>query len=103
MRVALVASALPDPIPNFEVHLFLSHRSDEIDLAYPRFRVGLEYQGDHHRENRAQWRRDVKRGNDAVDEGWSTIFFTGDDTADMTGVISSVERRLRSRGWVAGA
>jgi hypothetical protein len=102
LRVALVASPLPDPVPNFEVHLALSHRNIEIDLAYPKYKVGLEYQGDHHREDRGQWRRDIKRGNDAVDEGWSMLYFTGDDTDELPVLMSRVERRLRSRGWVNG-
>jgi hypothetical protein len=100
VRVALSASRLPDPIPNFGVHLAESRRDLEIDLAYPEYMVGLEYQGDHHREDRGQWRRDVRRGNDAVDAGWSMLYFTGDDIADMPGVVARVERRLRSRGWV---
>lgn len=100
VRVALVESHLPDPIPNFGVHLELPRRDVEIDLAYPEFLVGLEYQGDHHREDRAQWRHDIRRGNDTVDSGWSMIFFTGDDLVDMPAVVGSVERRLRSRGWV---
>lgn len=101
LRVALVASHLPDPIPNFAVHLRLSGRDMEIDLAYPKYKVGLEYQGDHHRTDRAQWRSDIRRGNDAVDEGWSMMYFTGDDTDDLQGLISRVERRLRSRGWMS--
>ncbi|WP_354499842.1 hypothetical protein [Mycetocola sp. 2940] len=102
LRVALVASPLPDPIPNFGVHLVLSRRNIEIDLAYPKYKVGLEYQGDHHREEVGQWRRDVKRGNDAVDEGWSMLYFTGDDTKDLAELLTRVERRLRQRGWRDG-
>ncbi len=100
VRVALVASHLPDPVPNYGAYLPLHRRQIEIDLAYPEFLVGLEYQGDHHREDRGQWRRDIRRGNHAVDSGWSMIFFTGDDLVNMPDVIGTVERRLRSRGWV---
>jgi len=100
LRVQLVASPLPDPIPNFGVRLARSGRNIEIDLAYPDYKVGVEYQGDHHRTDRAQWRGDIRRGNDAVDEGWSMIYFTGDDTDDLPAVVSRVERRLWARGWV---
>ncbi|MCU1560067.1 MAG: hypothetical protein JWP90_1020 [Mycetocola sp.] len=102
LRVALVTSPLPDPAPNFEVHLALSRRYLEIDLAYPKYKVGLEYQGDHHRQDRGQWRRDIRRGNDAVDEGWSMLYFTGDDTDQLGDLLARVERRLRSRGWAGG-
>ena len=99
VRLALVASHLPDPVPNLAVSLALSGRTIEIDLAYPDFKVGLEYQGDHHRTDRRQWRRDVRRGNDTVDENWTIIYFTGDDLADLDDVVARTERRLRSRGW----
>lgn len=99
VRLAIGASALPDPLPNFEVYLALSNRDVEIDLAFPTYKVGLEYQGDHHRTDRRQWRRDIRRGNDAVDEGWSMVYFTGDDLTDLPDLIARTERRLRSRGW----
>lgn len=97
LRVALITSHLPNPEPNFEVYLRSVRR--EIDLAYPAYKVGLEYQGDHHRTDRKQWRSDIRRGNDAVDEGWSILYFTGDDIDDLPGLVSRVEMRLRSRGW----
>ncbi len=97
VRVALVESALPDPVPNFPVWFGPVRR--EVDLAYPAYRVGLEYQGDHHRTDRAQWRGDIRRGNDAVDAGWSLVYFTGDDLLDLPDVLARTERRLRSRGW----
>lgn len=103
LRVELVASPLPNPVPNFEVHLRLSRRDLEIDLAYPEFKVGLEYQGDHHRTDRGQWRRDIRRGNDAVDDGWSMLYFTGDDTDDLPALLPRVERRLRARGWAGSS
>ena len=103
LRVTLAGSPLPNPVPNFAVFLDLSRRNIEIDLAFPKYKVGLEYQGDHHRENRRQWRRDIRRGNDAVDEGWSMLYFTGDDTDDLPELLGRVERRLQQRGWVSGA
>ncbi|GGF00497.1 hypothetical protein GCM10011313_24410 [Mycetocola zhadangensis] len=99
VRLALVASPLPDPEPNVEVHLKVSERRIEIDLAYPDFKVGLEYQGDHHRHDRRQWRKDIRRGNDAVDDDWSMVYFTGDDLQNLPDVIARTERRLRKRGW----
>jgi hypothetical protein len=99
LRLAIVASPLPDPVPNHAVFLPLSGKRIEIDLAFPDYKVGLEYQGDHHRTDRRQWRSDVRRGNDAVDENWSMIYVTGDDLGNFDDVIARTERRLRARGW----
>jgi len=43
-----------------------------LDLAYPRFRVGIEYEGDHHRDPR-QFRSDVRRYERLSDIGWLTV------------------------------
>jgi very-short-patch-repair endonuclease len=49
-----------------------------LDLAYPRFRIGIEYDGGHHRE-RAVFRRDVARLNRLRLCGWTVLRFTADD------------------------
>jgi hypothetical protein len=102
VRLALVASHLPDPVPNHSVFLPLSGKRIEIDLAYLDFKVGLEYQGDHHRTDRRQWRRDIRRGNDAVEENWSMIYVAGDDLGNLNDMVARTERRLRARGWNGG-
>lgn len=99
IRVAITLSSLPDVVPNHPLRLARSGRDVRLDLAFPRYKVGLEYQGDHHRVDRDQWRRDVGRGNDVADEGWSILYFTGDDLNDIAGLLARVGRRLRDRGW----
>jgi hypothetical protein len=49
-----------------------------IDLAYPKLKVAIEYDGDHHRD-RATFRRDVARLNALRAAGWTVLRFTADD------------------------
>lgn len=49
-----------------------------VDLAYPQWRVAIEYEGDHHREQ-AHFRRDVSRLNALRAAGWLVLRFTADD------------------------
>ncbi|MEV4463045.1 DUF559 domain-containing protein [Micromonospora echinofusca] len=49
-----------------------------VDLAYPRWRIAIEYEGDHHRE-RTHFQRDVARLNALRAAGWLVLRFTADD------------------------
>jgi hypothetical protein len=48
LRLVLVSGGLPRPVTQFEVRsggVFIAR----LDLAYPERRLGVEYEGDHHR------------------------------------------------------
>jgi hypothetical protein len=99
VRVDLALSSLPTPVANLEVHLPIARRTVYLDLAFPDYKLELEYHGDQHRTDVRQWRSDVRRANDIGDEGWQTLQFTADDLADLPGLRRRVERRLRRLGW----
>jgi hypothetical protein len=99
VRVDLTVSGLPTPEPNHKVYLPIARRTVYLDLAFPRYKLELEYHGDQHRTDVRQWRSDIRRGNDIGDDGWQTLQFTGDDLADLAGLRRRVERRLRQLGW----
>ena len=99
VRVDLALSDLPTPVANHEVYLTIARRTVYLDLAFPEYKLELEYHGDHHRTDTSQWRGDVRRQNDVGDEGWQSLQFTGDDLPDMPGLRRRVERRLRMLGW----
>lgn len=72
------------------------------DLAWPQFRVLVEYEGDHHRTNARQFGHDLRRFDQFGDVGWSAIRATRNDVFDDTSeVIARVARRLRRAGWRA--
>ena len=99
VRVDLALSNLPTPVANLEVYLQTARRTVYLDLAFPEYKLELEYHGDQHRTNPRQWRSDVRRQNDVGDEGWQALQFTGDDLPDLPGLRLRVERRLRMLGW----
>jgi very-short-patch-repair endonuclease len=55
-----------------------------VDLAYPVWRIAIEYEGDHHR-GRATFRRDVARLNALREAGWLVLRFTADDVLRRPG------------------
>jgi hypothetical protein len=78
LRLVVVRGGLPEPavqVPVFDTSGLLVAR---LDLAYEALRVGLEYDGDHHRE-RGTFQRDAVRLNRLHLCGWTVLRFTADD------------------------
>ena len=87
-RLMIVAAGIPEPVVQWEI------RSDgrfiaRVDLAYPELKIAIEYEGDGHRTERAQWRIDIRRQRDLEDEGWIVIRLTS-STCRMAARPSSV-------------
>ncbi|MGH3703701.1 MAG: hypothetical protein ACRDT9_03630 [Agromyces sp.] len=75
-----------------------------IDLAYPRHRIGIEYEGDHHRDPH-QFRADIRRYERLQDVRWSYVRVIAADLHEHGGDATSVAltqriaARLEARGW----
>lgn len=78
LRLVPVLGGLPEPVVQYEVFDGVGHLVARLDLAYPEHRLGLEYDGDHHRE-RATFQRDAVRLNRLNLLGWTVLRFTADD------------------------
>lgn len=105
LRLRMIRAGLPEPAINYSVRdPRLRGWEPMLDLAYPRFRVGIEYEGDHHRDPR-QFRSDVGRHERLYDIGWLTVRVTADDLpehdrdAASEALVDRIAARLRSRGW----
>jgi hypothetical protein len=70
LRLLLHDAGAPPPISQHEVRDSDGHLIGRVDLAYPHWRIAIEYEGDHHRE-RAQFRRDIAgRTRSGTQAGW---------------------------------
>jgi very-short-patch-repair endonuclease len=78
LRLAIVLSGLPEPVVQYDVLNSRGVFVARLDLAYPKKRIGLEYDGDHHRE-RDNFRHDAVRLNRLRLLGWTVLRFTADD------------------------
>ncbi len=84
LRLLLVDAGLPGPMVQFQVGRY------RLDLAYPKLKVAIEYDGDHHRD-RVTFRRDVARLNALRAAGWTVLRFTADDVLrNPTRIIAQV-------------
>lgn len=98
VRLMLVWAGLPCPDVNVDVFDQAGGWLARPDLAYLNLKIAIEYDGDHHRTAKDQWRRDRARDQNLRDEGWIVITLTADDIfkrPDLT--IARIRRAYLSR------
>lgn len=100
LRLLLVSNGIPEPELN---HPIRDHAGEVIawgDLVYPRERVVVEFEGDHHRVNREQWTSDILRQERLERCGWLVVRVTGVQLMNQGAAVAGrVRRALRERSW----
>ncbi|GAB3595841.1 endonuclease domain-containing protein [Microbacterium tumbae] len=96
-RLAIVGAELPEPFVQYQVFdggRFIAR----VDLAYPELKIAIEYEGDGHRTDKAQWRRDIARQRELEALGWIVVRVTQMDLRDgARTLIAAVSAALASR------
>ena len=94
VRVVLALAGLPAPVPQLVVVDERGRFVARVDLAWPRARLVLEYDGDHHREH-ATWVRDLRRREELERLGWTVLVMTaGDVMRTPDRLVARVAARL---------
>jgi very-short-patch-repair endonuclease len=65
-----------------------------VDLCYPHLKLTLEYQGDHHRTDATQWRRDIARTRALQADEWTQLQYTQADLDDPTRFLEELRAML---------
>ena len=98
LRLLLLAAGVPPPVCGQDVSLDGGWVA-RPDLSWPAARLAVEYDGDVHRTDRAQWRRDVARKELLEDLGWRVLVLTADDVLrHPERTVARVRAALRARG-----
>jgi hypothetical protein len=94
LRLALVDAHLPEP--ELQLHLDPDDpRSPAADLGYRKYRIAVQYDGEHHR-TREQQSRDNRRDEFFINAGWSYFKPNADDLAEgFQGLITRIKRARR--------
>lgn len=72
IRLRLLDCGFPRPLTQHPV-VVGSRPVAFLDLAWPQYRVAVEYDGDHHRKDRAQYVKDIRRSHMLEELGWTVI------------------------------
>lgn len=101
-RRLLVAHGLPEPAVQHTV-VVGGRVIGRVDLAYPQWKIAIEYDGDGHRTKKSEWRRDIRRQRELEAAGWRIIHLTQDDLgpALQTAFIALVRQAIRERAAAA--
>lgn len=87
----LVAAGLPRPVPQYELRDRRGRFVARFDLAWPAWRVAVEFASYRHHFGRQAWRHDAARANRATAEGWRILNATEQDVDDgCRGLASDV-------------
>jgi very-short-patch-repair endonuclease len=78
LRLVIVAGGLPRPVAQYDVRDPAGRFVARVDLAYPQWRIAIEYDGDYHRD-RQTYRDDQRRANALRVAGWTILRFTAAD------------------------
>jgi len=72
LRLAIVRAGLPEPELNVPIIADDGSRHHEPDLSYRRYRIGIEYEGEHHGDE-SQIARDIDRSERYAALGWTEV------------------------------
>jgi hypothetical protein len=98
LRLLIIDAGLPEPVVNRPVFDASGGWIACPDLQYPRFRVAIEYEGEHHRTPDQQ-RRDIRRDELYQEEGWILLKVTHADLHLRPGaLLERIRRALRAGG-----
>ena len=96
LRLLLIDAKLPAPTTQIPVHENWQLVA-VLDMGWEQYMVAVEYDGDHHRSDPKQWRKDQRRLRKLEAMGWIVIRVIAGDTPED--VIGRVRAALVRRGY----
>jgi very-short-patch-repair endonuclease len=96
LRLFLVDHGFPRPIVQLPVWDERGQLLGYVDLGYREQRIGIEYEGDYHRD-RVTFRRDIARVNAMQEAGWVIVRLTASDLRDPIHLLGQLRSLLAAR------
>lgn len=97
-RLLLQRAGFPEAALNHEVDDPDSGGPRYIDLAYPKWQIGVEYQGDDHRRDKRRWREDQARRDSLASVGWDLRYLTASDIEAPRRFLTALRRSFVRAG-----
>lgn len=79
LRLLLIEAGYPRPRTQIPVYGQYSELVAVLDMGWEDIKVGVEYEGDHHRTDRRQFNRDIARYEALTELGWVIVRVTAED------------------------
>lgn len=95
LRLLVIDAGLPEPEVNADVYDDRGRWLAQVDLSYPNLKIALEYEGEYHLTDPAQWAADIARMDRLVEAGWRVIRVTkGEVFGNPTELIARIRRAI---------
>jgi hypothetical protein len=84
LRLLLIRAGFPPPQTQIPVYDHYGVLVAVLDMGWEDIKLAVEYDGDHHRTDRRQFNKDIRRAESVAELGWINVRITAED---MTGGI----------------
>lgn len=102
LRLAIVRAGLPEPELNAPIITDDGCRHHQPDLSYRKYRIGIEYEGEHHGDE-SQIARDIARSERYAALGWTEVRISKRHMVnDAKPAAAKVLVALAQAGWRRG-
>ena len=102
LRLAIVRSGLPEPEVNVPITMDDGVGHHQPDLSFRKYRVGVEYDGEHHGED-DQVVRDITRSERYAALGWTEVRISKRHMHDdAKAAVAKIRSALLQAGWRPG-
>ncbi|MFC7373952.1 DUF559 domain-containing protein [Brachybacterium sp. GCM10030268] len=101
-RLLICARGYPEPAPNVSVRDGATGSLFYIDLAYDQWRIAIEYDSEHHREDRRTWQRDLHKNEVLHDLGWKVLRISVADFQRPADFFARLDAAIRARMPASG-
>jgi hypothetical protein len=99
-RLLLIAAGFPRPVTQIVVYNEFGDFVGRIDLGWPEWKVGIEYDGPQHWKDSDAHARTIERIADLEAEGWIIVRLSRDILRYRRGVfLARVQKAMRTSGW----
>jgi hypothetical protein len=98
LRLAVVLAGLPEPEVN-PVVWARGRPVGRVDLFLWAYRTVIEYEGDQHRTDRAQWNRDIRRQEQLVGDGSHLVRVTAERMRSPRAVVLTIHEAMVEGGY----